>query len=176
MRIAILGNSGSGKSTLARRLVQRMQLRCLDLDTVAWEPDQIAVPRSPHAAADDVRRFCAEHERWVIEGCYASLIRVSFELQPRLVFLNPGEERCLANCRERPWEPHKYPNKAEQDERLPFLLSWVSSYYRRDDDMSLAAHRACFEDYTGRKQEVKSVLSEDIPADQELGWSQVELG
>jgi adenylate kinase family enzyme len=175
VRIAILGNSGSGKSTLARRLVQRMELDLLDLDSVAWEPDRIAVARSPQAAADDVRRFCSSHQRWVIEGCYASLIRVSFEFQPRLMFLNPGESQCLAHCRARPWEPHKYPSQAEQDQRLPFLLSWVSSYYRRDDDMSLLAHRACFAEYTGPKQELTSVLSQESPDPEVLGAAP-ELG
>ena len=53
MRIAILGNSGSGKSTVARSLAARSGAVLLDLDTVAWEPGQIAVARSPQVARDD---------------------------------------------------------------------------------------------------------------------------
>lgn len=67
----ILGNSGSGKTTLARRLAVRHGVPCLDLDTVAWEPGRIAVPREPGAARDEVRRFCEASEGWVVEGCYA---------------------------------------------------------------------------------------------------------
>jgi adenylate kinase family enzyme len=151
MRIAILGNSGSGKSTLARAIAARSGAAVLDLDTVAWEPGRVAVPRSPEAAERDVIAFCEANTAWVVEGCYASLVRVALRFAPRLVFLDPGEERCLENCRARPWEPHKYASQAEQDERLAFLLSWVSDYYARDGDLSLREHVACFEEYSGPK-------------------------
>lgn len=154
MRIAILGNSGSGKSTLARWYAARSGAPLLDLDRVAWEPRQIAVARPVEAAQADVRAFCARHERWVVEGCYASLIEVALTFSPKLLFLNPGEEQCLANCGARPWEAHKYASKQEQDERLEFLLSWVREYYVRDGDMSLAGHRACFDAYSGPKEEL----------------------
>ena len=47
--------------------------------------------------------------------------------------VEPGREQCLANCRARPWEPHKYASKAQQDEKLAFLLDWVAAYYERDE-------------------------------------------
>jgi len=75
-------------------------------------------------------------------------------LGPELVFLNPGEAACLRNCRARPWEPHKYASKADQDAKLAFLLGWVSDYYRRDDAMSYARHRAIYDAYAGPKREV----------------------
>jgi adenylate kinase family enzyme len=153
MRVAILGNSGSGKSTLARELSRRGDAVVLDLDTVAWEPGKVAVARSPEVAGAEVRGFCSATASWIVEGCYASLVAVALEFSPRLIFLNPGEARCLANCRARPWEPHKYASKQEQDERLAFLLSWVSEYYRRDGELSLAGHRRCFDEYTGPKEE-----------------------
>lgn len=154
MRCAILGNSGSGKSTLARWLSGQFNAARLDLDTVAWEPNRIAVARLPAAAQADVREFCSRHSDWAIEGCYASLVAVALEYSPLLLFLNPGEEQCLANCRARPWEAHKYASKQEQDERLAFLLSWVSAYYTRDGEMSLTGHRACFDSYSGPKWEL----------------------
>lgn len=153
MNVAILGNSGSGKSTLARWLADRTGAVLLDLDTVAWEPDRIAVPRSPDSARADVRAFCRIKERWIVEGCYTGLIEAALHFVPRLVLLDPGEARCVANCRERPWEPHKYTTRQEQDERLEFLLGWVRDYYVRDDDMSLASHRRCFLSYEGPKVE-----------------------
>jgi len=153
MRIAILGNSGSGKSTLAKWLVTRSGAMLLDLDTVAWEPGQVAVPRPAAAAEEDVRKFCAGTDDWVVEGCYANLMRVALRFDPRLLFLNPGEEQCVRHCKSRPWEPHKYSSKEEQDERLSFLLTWVGEYYRRDGEMSLAAHVECFRTYAGAKHE-----------------------
>jgi len=152
MRIAIVGNSGSGKTTLARRLNEGKDVAVLDLDTVAWEPDKIAVARPFDAAADDVREFCESQESWIIEGCYAGLIEAGLEFEPLLLVLDPGLERCRQNCLSRPWEPHKYASKEEQDKGLAFLLDWVEDYYSRDGDMSLAAHKSVFEIYSGPKR------------------------
>lgn len=152
MRVAILGNSGSGKSTLARRLAARTGAPALDLDTFAWEPGQVAVPRDPARAAADVAAFCATHGAWIIEGCYGELIRATLAHRPILVFLEPGVETCLEHCRARPWEPHKYASKAEQDAKLAFLLDWVRAYDTREGELSLAAHQALFEGYDGPKR------------------------
>jgi len=162
MRIAILGNSGSGKSTLAKWLGATYTLPQLDLDTLAWEPGEVAHPRSPELAEADLRRFCAAAEGWVVEGCYANLVGVALEYGAHLLFLDPGLEACLANCRARPWEPHKYPSQAEQDERLAFLLSWVADYYQREGEMSHRGHQALFDAYAGPKQHVVELPSEEF--------------
>ncbi len=170
MRIAILGNSGSGKSTLAQWLAARAGAALLDLDTVAWEPGKIAVARAPEAAQADVRTFCSGHGEWIVEGCYASLVGVALDSGPRLIFLNPGEAQCLANCRARPWEAHKYRSKEEQDERLAFLLAWVSEYYTRDGDMSLQEHQRCFDEYRGEKVGLRHQPELDPPSAELVGW------
>jgi adenylate kinase family enzyme len=154
-RIAIVGNSGSGKSTLAHKLAARSQAPILDLDTIAWEPRQIAVARAPIEVHADLDRFCGQ-ETWIIEGCYGDLIERSLAHTPELVFVNPGEQTCLRNCRQRPWEPHKYDSPAAQDAQLELLLAWVSAYYTRDDAMSLARHRAMFDAYRGPKRELSA--------------------
>ncbi|MBL9137742.1 MAG: hypothetical protein JNK85_17855 [Verrucomicrobiales bacterium] len=156
MRVAILGNSGSGKSTLARWLCDRSGAAMLDLDTVAWEPGRIAVAREATAARRDVLEFCRSHTHWVVEGCYSGLIEACLELRPTLIYLNPGTEVCLAHCRERPWEPHKYATKEEQDRGLEFLLTWVRDYETRDGEFSHSAHRSCFDGYDGPKEEFTS--------------------
>lgn len=152
MRVAIVGNSGSGKSTLAARLSTAADTPVLDLDTVAWVPGKIAVPRDPRDAATDVGTFCNSNEDWIVEGCYASLITAALSFRPQLIVLDPGVNQCTANCRSRPWEPHKYASKEEQDEHLAFLLGWATDYYSRDDDMSLLAHKRVYQDYDGPKQ------------------------
>ncbi|MFO0828758.1 MAG: hypothetical protein U0572_11510 [Phycisphaerales bacterium] len=172
MRIAILGNSGSGKSTLARWLASKTNAALLDLDTVAWEPGQIAVPRDPLVARADVRTWCAARDAWIVEGCYGSLVSVALEYSPRLVFMNPGVSQCLENCRSRPWEPQKYASRREQDERLPMLLAWVCAYDTRDDDMSLRAHRRLFDEYRGPKSELTVQLRLDASDSSVLAWLQ----
>jgi adenylate kinase family enzyme len=154
VRLAILGNSGSGKSTLARWASEHMRTPSLDLDTVAWVPGHIAVPRPAEVARADVVAFCGAHDNWIVEGCYASLIAATLPFGARLVFLNPGREQCLANCRARPWEPYKYASPEAQQEKLAFLLDWVGEYYTRDGELSLRAHRALFDAYSGTKVEL----------------------
>lgn len=152
MRIAIIGNSGSGKSTLARQLAEVHSLSTLDLDAIAWEAGKVAVARDAGDAAADLRGFFEAHEHWVVEGCYGDLVRVALERSPALLFLEPGADVCLANCRNRPWEPHKYASREEQDQKLEFLLAWVADYYSRAGSLSLSDHKALFDAYAGRKQ------------------------
>jgi len=157
MRVAILGNSGSGKSTLAASIASAAGAPSLDLDTIAWEPGQSAVERAEEDALSDVRAFCTSNETWVVEGCYANLVEATLEYTPKFLFLNPGLEACLTNCRNRPWEPHKYASKQEQDSNLQLLLSWVADYYTRNGPLSLSAHISCFQSYPGPKLELLSL-------------------
>jgi adenylate kinase family enzyme len=156
-RTLIIGNSGAGKSTLARRLASEHALAHLDLDTLAWLP-QAPPQRRPLAdSAVDIAAFTTRHGDWVIEGCYADLIDLALPHCSQLLFLNPGIEACLAHCRARPWEPHKYPSKAAQDANLAMLLDWVRDYVRRDDACSLRQHRELFDRHAGDKLELTEV-------------------
>lgn len=154
IRVVIFGNSGSGKSTLAQRFKESGKVAHLDLDTIAWkkpaEREELAVSEKK------LNTFVASHEQWVIEGCYSSLIELAAPLAVHLIFVNPGSEACQENCRLRPWEPHKYASKAEQDKNLEMLLEWVAQYETREDEFSYSAHRRLFEAFTGNKTELKS--------------------
>jgi adenylate kinase family enzyme len=65
MRIAIIGNSGGGKSMLARRIAGDLQLPCIEVDALLWQPGWRLTP---------IETYDREHERsiaqdrWVIEG------------------------------------------------------------------------------------------------------------
>lgn len=153
MRILVFGNSGSGKSTLARQLARQHGLVHLDLDSLVWEPGQIAVQRPAADVLTELQAFLAGHEQWVIEGCYGELVEAASGQCTELVFLNPGLETCLAQNRTRPWEPHKYATPEEQDAMLANLQAWVASYYERDDPWSYRSHRRIFDSFEGRKSE-----------------------
>jgi adenylate kinase family enzyme len=162
MKLLILGNSGSGKSTLAKAVAERHDLPHLDLDSIVWEPERIAVPRAPDVVRRDLDAFVATHPAWVIEGCYGDLIEAAAPFSTQLLFLNPGRQACMANNRRRPWEPHKYVSAEAQDAMLDKLQDWVAGYYSRDDAWSLAAHRRVFDRHPGRKREATLALT---PAD-----------
>jgi adenylate kinase family enzyme len=152
MRVAIIGNSGSGKSTLARCLVKDQSVAVLDLDLVFWASGSIEKPAAVRAS--EVRKFCEEHDAWIIEGCYADLIEVTLSWRPELIFMDPGREVCLSNCRRRPFEPHKYQSREDQDQNLGFLLQWVENYYERDGLMSYRSHKALYDRYAGPKRRI----------------------
>ena len=155
-RIIIFGNSGSGKSTLARQYATRLAVGHLDLDTLAWADGDPPTRKPLPDSAALIEQFLAENHGWVIEGCYADLLRMVTARASEMIFLNPGVETCIANCRQRPWEPHKYESPAKQNENLEMLIAWIRQYPERDDEFSLAAHRQLFDDFGARKTEYQS--------------------
>jgi adenylate kinase family enzyme len=152
-KILVFGNSGSGKSTYAKALARRHELTHLDLDSIVWEPGQIAVQRWKEAVAISLSAFIEDHAAWVIEGCYGDLVKAVSAHCTTLIFLNPGLEACLENNRLRPWEPQKYASLEQQNSMLGNLQAWVAEYYERDDAWSYKAHREIFDEYPGLKIE-----------------------
>ena len=150
MRVCVLGNSGSGKSTYAKRL----RAPVLELDSIYWEPHQIAVARPAEKVRADLDAFIAANGEWVIEGCYADLIEVAARACDELVFLNPGVTACVANARRRPFEAHKYDRPEDQEKMLAFLIDWIRAYPERADTTGYREHRRVFDAFGGRKGEV----------------------
>ena len=150
-RIVVLGNSASGKSTLAQSLSVSEGLRHFDLDSIAWLPT--APPeRSPlPECTRQINQLMASHSAWIIEGCYADLIEVAVPHATEMIFLNLPVNDCVANARNRPWEPHKYSSKELQDSNLEMLVDWIRAYYERDDSCSLQSHRALYERFDRKK-------------------------
>ncbi len=157
MRVLIMGNSGSGKSHRAQALAGQHGLVHLDLDTIVWEPGQIAVPRAPEQVRAELLAFVEGNKSWVAEGCYGDLVEAALPYCSELVFMNPGLENCLENNRRRPWEPHKYASMEAQQSKLGFLLEWVAGYYSRDDAMSYGRHWQIFDEFGGNKTEVTTL-------------------
>jgi adenylate kinase family enzyme len=148
-RYVVVGNSASGKSTLARRLAAEEGLAHLDLDMLAWD----AGPRRRDLAEStrQIERFMDAHGGWVIEGCYEDLAKAALSRCTRFLFLDPGIETCIARARARPWEPHKYRSKEEQDQNLAMLINWIRGYETRDDALSRKSHQALFDGFGGDK-------------------------
>lgn len=158
IKIIIFGNSGSGKSTLARALSNLHQAEHLDLDLIAWKADQPGVRADFADSRNELLQFIERSESWVIEGCYSDLLKEAAVHCTELIFLNPGVEACVENCKARPWEAHKYPTPEAQDKNLRMLIEWVKEYETRDDEFSLREHRKLFDSHAGRKVEYRSNL------------------
>ncbi len=161
-KILIFGNSGSGKSTLAKNLKEQFSLAHLDLDSLAWM-ETMPPQRKPLAeSSNQINIFTQQNNDWVIEGCYSDLLEIVKQDAEEIIFLNPGTETCIENCRSRPWEPHKYASKKEQDDNLEMLINWVTDYCQRKDEFSLASHKQFFEGFKGTKSEYNQNLQFEI--------------
>src|SRR3954464_14933536 len=117
-RIIVFGNSGSGKSTLAKALAKLHEAEHLDLDTIAWEAKRPGVRADFEESRRTLLQFIEQSENWVIEGCYSELLKVAAHYCTEVIFLNPGIEACVFNCRARPFEAHKYASPEAQDANL----------------------------------------------------------
>ncbi len=151
MRIILLGNAGAGKSTLSRKLIARHPAARLSLDEVAFAGGTERRPLEDSVA--DVKRWIADKENWIIEGCYADIIEPLLAYCDELIFLNPGVDACIQHCRSRPWEPEKFGSPQEQHQNLENLLQWVRSYATRTDEYGLIRHRQLFDSFPGNKRE-----------------------
>ena len=153
-KVLIFGNSGSGKSTLAQKLCRTDRLSHLDLDTLAWQPTQPPERQPLAQSAREIMAFIDSHEAWVIEGCYTDLLKVAAPFATEIIYMNLPVSACIANAKNRPWEPHKYASKAAQDKNLSMLIAWMGDYTKRNDTFSAAAHQAFYQEFSGSKRMV----------------------
>ena len=150
--VVLLGASGSGKTTLSRHLAQVHRLAHLDLDSLAWIPSSDPPQRAPlDESARRIHAFIAEHDGWIIEGCYTDLLEIAASSADEIIFLNLSIEACIDNARQRPWEPHKYESPQAQDANLDMLIDWISQYATRDDTFSYQCHQQFFEQFPRQK-------------------------
>jgi adenylate kinase family enzyme len=68
MRLLVVGCSGSGKSTLAWAVADRLDVPCVELDTLHHGPGWL--PRPTFAADVDARTRAPS---WVVDGSYAAV-------------------------------------------------------------------------------------------------------
>lgn len=151
-RILIFGNSGSGKSILAKKLCVAEGLAHLDLDTLAWQPGS-PPERMPVVKSEAmIQSFLKLHRDWVIEGCYTDLLDLVMTQSHEIIYMNLSVDDCIANARNRPWEPHKYKSRSAQDANLPMLIDWIAQYPSREDTFSQKSHTELYAGYNGSKR------------------------
>lgn len=124
----------------------------LDLDTIAWlatiPPTRMLISESKIK----INHFTDINEHWVIEGCYADLIKLVVNKADEVIFLNLPVADCISNAKNRPWEPHKYESQEAQDSNLKMLIDWISQYPEREDHFSQVEHIKLFNAFTGKKE------------------------
>ena len=117
-----------------------------------------------------VREWCAVHSSGVLEGCYGKLARVAIDAGAALVWLDVSVEQCLAHCRTRPFEAHKYPDPQTQQAFLDQLLDWVREYPVRAGDLGRADHAECFAQCPGTKLRLTQAVDLNHPPEALRDW------
>lgn len=123
----------------------------LDLDTLAWQATEPPTRKPISLSKKSLDAFMTKNPCWVIEGCYTDLLMWVAEHANQAIFMNLPVAQCQKNASNRPWEPHKYISKAEQDANLPMLLDWIAAYEQRSDGFSYQAHLKLYKQFPSSK-------------------------
>ena len=150
-KVLIFGNSASGKSTLAKELVETDKLAHLDLDILACLPTDPPERTPLDVAKGKILEFTHQNNSWVIEGCYTDLLEMASSEASEIIFMNLSVSQCIENAKLRPWEPHKYKSKEEQDRNLSMLIEWIKNYRERKDCFSHSSHQNFYDQFEGKK-------------------------
>jgi adenylate kinase family enzyme len=88
MRIVVIGTSGAGKTTMAKRIASTLNLPCIELDRLHWEPNWVALTvTNPD---EFVRRVSAaiSADTWVTDGNYSVVRDLIWRRATHLVWLD----------------------------------------------------------------------------------------
>jgi adenylate kinase family enzyme len=101
--VLVIGSGGAGKPTLARELAAATGLPLVHLDRLYWRPGWVPTPTDEWR---DVVRHLVERDAWVIDGNFASTLRLRLEAADTAVFLDVPRARCLARIVRRRFRFH----------------------------------------------------------------------
>lgn len=92
MKINVIGTSGSGKSTFSRRLAAKLNVPCIEMDTLYWLPDW--------QGRSDEAMFALLEEKlaspgWVLDGNYNRTRHIKWRDVDLVVWLDYGFSRTL---------------------------------------------------------------------------------
>ena len=88
MRVVVVGTSGAGKTAMAKRIASALDLRCIELDRLHWEPNwQALTVTNPD---EFVRRVDAatSDDAWVCDGNYGLVRDLIWRRATHLIWLD----------------------------------------------------------------------------------------
>lgn len=84
-RIVVVGTSGAGKTTLARRIAERREAPCIEMDSLHWGPNWTEVP--PEALRVSVAA-AVSGDAWVLDGNYTMVRDLTWARADTIVWLD----------------------------------------------------------------------------------------
>lgn len=147
MKINVVGTSGSGKSTLSKRLAQRLNVPCIEIDRLYWRPDWQGTPDDELFAR--LAQRLAAAPGWVLDGNYNRTRPVKWRSVDAVVWLDYGFCRTLRQAVRRAvlraWRRHElWPGTGNRESfRRTFfsresILWWTMKTWRQNRRRYLA--------------------------------------
>ena len=85
MRINVIGTAGSGKSTFSKRIAEKLDIPCIEIEELAWKSNWIE-------ATDDELfsklKTLLSSEDWVLDGNYSKTRHIKWKRCQIVVFLD----------------------------------------------------------------------------------------
>ena len=127
-KVIVIGCPGAGKSTFARSLQQKTGLPLFYLDMLNWNCDKTTV--SKEIFLDRLNSVLSENE-WIIDGNYASTIKLRMSACDTVFFLDYAPEVCLSGIKERRGKPRPDMPWIETEDDEEFL-EFIKNYNTRN--------------------------------------------
>jgi adenylate kinase family enzyme len=88
MRVVVIGTSGAGKTVMAKRIASALDLSCIELDRLHWEPNWEALSKTN--PDEFIRRVSTtiSADAWVSDGNYAVVRNLIWQRATHLVWLD----------------------------------------------------------------------------------------
>lgn len=158
-KIIVIGCPGSGKSTFSKALHQVTGIPLYHLDMLYWNADKTTVPKSVFL---DRLNGIIQKESWIIDGNYASTMKLRLQACDTVIFLDYPTEVCLYGIAARKGrERSDMPWVETEDD--PDFLEFIKAYnvQSRPRVMELLEQYSCKTIYrfTDRKQEAEFLRS-----------------
>ena len=89
MRVVVVGTSGAGKTVMAARIASALELPCIELDRLHWEPNWEALSvTNPDEFVRRVSAATSASDGWVSDGNYGVVRDLIWQRATHLVWLD----------------------------------------------------------------------------------------
>ena len=126
-KVIVIGCPGGGKSTFSRALQKITKLPLFHLDMLYWNSDKTTVDKAVFLAK--LSEILGRDE-WIIDGNYASTLKLRIEASDTVFFLDYPTEVCLSGVRERRGKVRSDMPWTEEGDDAEFI-AFINSYNER---------------------------------------------
>ena len=138
-RVYIIGTAGSGKSFLAKRISEKLDIPCYDLDDIFWYKKY--TKKTNKAKRKKALARIANKSNWIIEGVYSSWTEQALRKANIVIILDIHIVKLTWRILKRYLSKHNSIHK-ESLKDVIFLINYAHSYKKGTHSSSYNQHIA----------------------------------